>query len=187
MFKDNFTKLCNEKNEAPSNVCKNIGLSASTYSYWTDVSIPHKRTLLKIADYFGVTVEDLLSEDEKKPVHLDGSDDTFDLSEHEIKLVQAYRTSEHRNKVIRILNLEDKLKTPLDLTIDEKKVILAYRDTPKQQAIIDKLLDVPNEERGILVYTAACSEDNRPDEYTYIDRDTWKRIMEAHNSDNPLI
>ena len=43
------------------------------YSCWTDKSVPRKATLMKLADYFGVTVEDLLAEDpaqiEKAPVY----------------------------------------------------------------------------------------------------------------------
>ena len=98
MFKDNFTKLCNKRNEAPSNVCKKIGLTASAYSYWTDESVPHKRTLLKIADYFNVTVDDLLK-DEKDPVQQNGVND-FILTEREKELLIAYRAHPDMHPVI---------------------------------------------------------------------------------------
>lgn len=62
MFKQNFIKLCNDRGESPSFVCKNIGLSNAAFSTWTDESVPRKATLMRIADYFGVTVESLTEE-----------------------------------------------------------------------------------------------------------------------------
>lgn len=67
MFKKNFIKLCNEKGVAPTVVCNEIGLSSATFSCWTDESVPRKTTLYKLADYFGVSVDYLLgNEDAKK-------------------------------------------------------------------------------------------------------------------------
>lgn len=63
MFKENFIRLCNQRGVAPSAVCSAIGLSNATFSCWTDDSVPRRATLMKIADYFGVTVQDLLRED----------------------------------------------------------------------------------------------------------------------------
>ncbi len=63
MFKENFIKICNERNVAPTVVCQNIGLSAAAYSKWTDESVPRKATLMKLADYLGCTVNDLLAEE----------------------------------------------------------------------------------------------------------------------------
>ena len=61
-FKDNFIKLCNKKGESPSAVCKNVGITAATFSCWTEESVPRKATLMRIADYFGITVDDLLAQ-----------------------------------------------------------------------------------------------------------------------------
>lgn len=63
MFKQNFIKLCKEKHVSPSAVCISCGLSNATFTSWTDDSVPRPATLQKIADYFGVTPEDLLSSD----------------------------------------------------------------------------------------------------------------------------
>ena len=119
MFKDNFTKLCNERNEAPSNVCKNIGLSASTYSYWTDESVPHKRTLLKIAEYFNVTVDDLLSE-EKKPVHVDEPEQGSLSAEKKILLSAFDRASDDDRRVL--WTLLDKYQTKTEDTFIDSNV-----------------------------------------------------------------
>ena len=60
MFKENFIRLCNQKGEAPSYVCRQVGITPATYSLWTDTSVPRKATLMRIADYFGVSVDYLL-------------------------------------------------------------------------------------------------------------------------------
>lgn len=67
MFKQNFIRLCSQKGVSPSYVCGQIGISPAAFSQWTDNTIPRKVTLLRIADYFGVSVDYLLREDEEKP------------------------------------------------------------------------------------------------------------------------
>ena len=72
MFKKNFEKICASKNVAPTYVCSAIGLSNAVYSKWTDSSVPRKTTLIKLSNYLGVTVEDLLADEslqiQEKPV-----------------------------------------------------------------------------------------------------------------------
>lgn len=60
MFKQNFIRLCNEKGVTPTAACAEIGLSNATFSCWTDESVPRKATLMRIADYFGVSTSYLL-------------------------------------------------------------------------------------------------------------------------------
>jgi repressor LexA len=66
MFKKNFIKWCNNFDIAPTVVIERIGLNKSTFSNWTDESVPRQATLQKIADYFGITTEQLLAEPEQK-------------------------------------------------------------------------------------------------------------------------
>ena len=73
MFKKIFIDLCNSKGESPTAVCKALGLSAATFSCWTDDSVPRRATLQRMADYFGVTVDYLLGK-EKKPSEPEGAD-----------------------------------------------------------------------------------------------------------------
>lgn len=63
MFKKNFEKICASRNIAPTRVLSDIGLSNAAYSCWNDDSVPRKTTLIKLSDYFGITVEELLSDD----------------------------------------------------------------------------------------------------------------------------
>ena len=66
MFKENFERLCNESGKSPTAVCVELGLSHSVYSLWTEKTIPRRTTLIKIADYFGVTPESLVAENQPK-------------------------------------------------------------------------------------------------------------------------
>lgn len=63
MFLDNFEKLCKEKGISPTGAVVEIGFSNATYSNWKKRgSTPQGKNLQKIADYFGVTVNDLLAD-----------------------------------------------------------------------------------------------------------------------------
>jgi transcriptional regulator with XRE-family HTH domain len=66
MFKQNFINICIERGIAPTVVLKNIGISHATFSNWNDDSIPRPTTITKIANYFGITPEDLLREPKEK-------------------------------------------------------------------------------------------------------------------------
>lgn len=71
MFKETFIRLCNEKGVAPTVVCKAIGLSDAAFSKWTSESVPRQATLMRIADYFGVSVSYLLGVvDDPDPIAL---------------------------------------------------------------------------------------------------------------------
>lgn len=64
MFKKNFEKICFEKGMKPSSVCMAVGLSNAAYSLWKEDSVPRKATLQKLADHLGVSVDDLLRDEE---------------------------------------------------------------------------------------------------------------------------
>lgn len=68
MIYDNFLDLCNERGKKPSVVAAELGISKSAVSNWkrrkngvTDA------TALKIANYFGITVEELKTGIKKEP------------------------------------------------------------------------------------------------------------------------
>ncbi|MBE6598738.1 MAG: LexA family transcriptional regulator [Ruminococcaceae bacterium] len=65
MFKENFIKLCNARGVSPTTVCRIIGLSNAAFSKWEDDSVPRRATLMKFADYFGVSVDYLLNGNSK--------------------------------------------------------------------------------------------------------------------------
>lgn len=60
MFWKNLCKLCNEHKTTPNAVCSAIGKSSATATKWKNGAVPRDTTLRLIADYFGITPEDLL-------------------------------------------------------------------------------------------------------------------------------
>ena len=99
MFKENFIRLCNERGESPSSVCKKVNITPATFSGWDSNSVPRQATLLRIADYFGVTVESLTADTTKTKAL------TFNESftESEKELVVAYRKHPEMHEAIKTI------------------------------------------------------------------------------------
>ena len=92
MFKKNFIKLCAQKNVTATAVCNAVGITISAFSQWTDETVPRQTTLQKIADYFGVTPEYLLSDydAEREKVAAEVATMMDDLTEDERQDVIKY-------------------------------------------------------------------------------------------------
>ncbi|MBO4697068.1 MAG: hypothetical protein J5643_07320 [Lachnospiraceae bacterium] len=70
MFYQNLTRLCREKRTTPTAAAKAVGLSSAAPVYWKRGSIPKADTVQKLADFLGVTVNDLLSDNSETPSKL---------------------------------------------------------------------------------------------------------------------
>lgn len=62
MFYDNYVKLCNVVDRAPSAVAEELGLSRASVNGWKRGKAPTDATLQKIADYFKVDVYKLIQD-----------------------------------------------------------------------------------------------------------------------------
>lgn len=62
MFYTKYKDLCNSIGKTPSGVGIELGISKTTISYWKkNINvIPKQDVLLKIADYFKVSIDELL-------------------------------------------------------------------------------------------------------------------------------
>lgn len=67
MFYTNFLRLCNSIHKSPSAVAEEIGIKKSTVTRWKQGNSQTPANMQKVADYFGVTVEELTAEKENKP------------------------------------------------------------------------------------------------------------------------
>lgn len=77
-FIDSFKKICQQRGVSPTAVIKSIPISPSSLAGWDAGREPRNSSILKIANYFGITIEELLSgEIKEKPIV--GEDD--ELSE----------------------------------------------------------------------------------------------------------
>lgn len=79
MFYDNFVALCASANKTPAHVGRGLGIDKSTISCWkARKTNPSDVNAKKIANYFGVTVEELMGESKgegikKGPIPKDGA------------------------------------------------------------------------------------------------------------------
>lgn len=62
MFKENILRLCSQRKITPIILCSTLGIAERTMKQWLQKErvVPKEENLVKIADYFGVTIEDLL-------------------------------------------------------------------------------------------------------------------------------
>lgn len=61
MFYSNYVKLCSKINKSPSAVGEELGFTRASVTGWGNGATQRKSSLIKIADYFGVTVTELMS------------------------------------------------------------------------------------------------------------------------------
>ncbi len=59
-YYDNFLRLCARDKITPAQVQRDLGLSKAAANKWKSGSIPHDATLMRVAEYFGVTTDELL-------------------------------------------------------------------------------------------------------------------------------
>ncbi len=107
MFWQNFVLLCSQNGQSPNGVCAELGLSTAIATRWKKGSIPRDTTLKKIADYFGITPEDLLSDPAEKVVAPTEPAPTSPLSAEFYDLVDQLTLKELRE--IQAI-MEDKIK-----------------------------------------------------------------------------
>lgn len=73
-FYENYLKLCEKAGKTPSAAALEMGLSKPTVNRWKKGGGATDATALKVASYFGVTVEELTGEEQKeKPTPGEGS------------------------------------------------------------------------------------------------------------------
>lgn len=66
-FYENFVRLCNKAGKSPSAVALEIGIQKPTVTRWSNGSTPRDATLIKVADYFGISTQELIGETKKAP------------------------------------------------------------------------------------------------------------------------
>lgn len=99
MFWQKFVSLCNAKGLSPNGVCSELGLSNATATKWKNGSTPRGSTLKKIADFFGVTTDDLLGNEKKEPAISPAPN----LSPEEALLLQQWRNHPDAQPFVRKL------------------------------------------------------------------------------------
>ena len=69
MFWDNFVNLCSTVGKSPNAIADKLKIPSGSITAWKKGTTPRPSTVKKLADFFGVTIDFLLSEQkEKSPV-----------------------------------------------------------------------------------------------------------------------
>ena len=67
MFFNRFKTLCDDKGISVYKACTDIGLNRSAVAKWKNGGSPNGTTAAKLAEYFGVTTDYLLGQDQLRP------------------------------------------------------------------------------------------------------------------------
>lgn len=67
MFWSNFEELCKKAGLSPNAVTASLGFGSSAVTHWKKGTVPNGKSLARIADYFGIGVDDLMGT-KKEPV-----------------------------------------------------------------------------------------------------------------------
>lgn len=101
-----FELLCNKNNVTPYRVCKETGLTTATISNWkAGRYVPKQDKLQKIADYFNVSLEYLMTGEEKE------GGEKYYLNDETAQMAQKL----FQNKELRVLFDAAQDATPEDL------------------------------------------------------------------------
>lgn len=115
MFYNNLCTLCVSKNISVAKVMHDLGFSSGTATRWKQgTAQPSYKTLQKIADYFGVSVDELLS---------DNAADTKEKTA-DVKDINGQEEAERRQLIKTVAELAssmptDKLRRLIKILKDE--------------------------------------------------------------------
>lgn len=114
MFYSNYVALCDKAGVAPTVLAEQLGLSRAAASRWSDGAMPRRASLAAIADYFGITVEQLVS-DLPLPKN-EHKKSASPVSDEALKVAKQYDDlDQHGKKLIRtILAVENERLTESD-------------------------------------------------------------------------
>ena len=103
-FYENYLKLCEKAGKTPSAAALEMGLSKPTVNRWKKGGGATDATALKVASYFGVTVEELTGEEQKEKPNALGGIELEKLSPARRALLEALDGMDDENimKIVRI-------------------------------------------------------------------------------------
>lgn len=115
-FFERYKELCSKKGESPTKAAANNGIGASTVTAWKSGSFPKGETLYKLANYFGVSTDYLLTGEEPTYTAYRTADDDIEIFE----AINALKRYDLRRLVLRLSEASDeeirKVHGFLDLT-----------------------------------------------------------------------
>lgn len=103
LFWENFLVECAKKQKSPAVVVEELGLSNSMPTSWKNGALPQVKNRKKIADYFGITVEELMGT-KKEPA----GDGELDEDMKEFVELAKKMTPEERSAILTLMKSKEK-------------------------------------------------------------------------------
>lgn len=101
MFWENYANLCEAVGKAPNVVAREVGIKSSgTVTGWRNGAMPRPGVLSKIADYFGVSVRDLIGEEKRKSTPGEGGGQDDDALVEDFRLWFRAQTPDRQKEVL---------------------------------------------------------------------------------------
>lgn len=104
MFYENYVMYCKKIGKSKTDVAKQIGKTSKSVTGWKNGAVPRNDTLKKLADYFGVTVDDLLADNKKEPA----GDGELDEDMKEFVELAKKMTPEERSAILTLMKSKEK-------------------------------------------------------------------------------
>lgn len=107
--------ICQQHGTTPTALCKALGLSTSMVTNWKNGRIPNGATLQKIADYFSVSVDELLGNDTPAPAP---ASPVLTFTPEEQRVILRYRAMSEEAKLI--------IRKILDIPNGDEELVPVY-------------------------------------------------------------
>ncbi len=96
-FYEKLNEMCHGANITPTALCKTLKLSTSKVTAWKNGSNPSADSLIKISEYFGVSIDELLNVQKAKK----------GLEFNEEKILDVFRKLSEAEQLRLIINVTD--------------------------------------------------------------------------------
>ena len=172
-------------------ISKIVNITQHGYSNWEKGKVRlNSEDLKTLSNYFNVSVDFLLGREFTITVPVEHwskeQQETYYTANDEKKVYLEYLWGSP--VFLDNLQADDKV-IPVKfepLSDHEKDVLAAYRAQPHMQVAVDRLLGV-GEDGSFVLYQAAKSDDNRAPRIIQKPKENWEAILNAPETDEPLI
>lgn len=111
MFYDRFIQICDERNVTPSQVALKCGFNKSSVTNWKKNGYaPRQEILIKISNYFNVSVDYLLGNEEKENTTVSDSDIKVALFGGDAEVISETAWNDVKTFAQRVAEIERKKK-----------------------------------------------------------------------------
>ncbi len=86
MFWENFVTQCEKLEKSPTTVVEELGFKRPAVTSWKNGALPQVKNRKKIADYFGITVEELMGTKKEPAGEGELTEDMKELLEYAQKM-----------------------------------------------------------------------------------------------------